>query len=204
MPAILRSLFGPPQPTPPMQIDTSDMSNLTDLELRARLEAISIQRRVIADDHATRVRPLLEQRERLLQEIARLEDSISMHGIQRQDAERACDRDVQAVQAELRQRVVEGAVVDAVDDVVDQHAVDVLLDQMLSGRLKRNDVVGGPPELTEATEIYDRLEVRLRSFARQAAQTLSATGRLPDLPDDLQGFSDDLRREICAKEGLRI
>jgi len=185
-------------------VENADMSNLTDLELRAHLEAISVTRRAIAADHAQRVQPLLDRRARLMAEVGKLDGEIAWEGIQRQDGERQCDRDVQAVQAELRQRVVPSAVVDDAYGVVDQHAVDVLLDQMLSGKLKRNDVVGGPPELSDACERFDALEVEAIAWVRQVAQVRSATGRTPTMPESLERFDLEVLKDIARRHGVLL
>jgi hypothetical protein len=200
----LRSLFHP-MPTAPPTLDTSNLASLTDLELRARLEAISVQRRAIAEDHAAGTKPRLDRREKLMAEVGKIDGEIAWLGIGRQDAERQCDKDVQAVQAELRSRVAVGTGADDdADVVVDQSAVDRLVDQMLSGKRQRSDFVAASDVEVQAQIAFDAFEQEAAAWIRQVAQIRRATGRTPEKPASLERFDDDVLKEIARRQGVAL
>jgi len=206
MPTILRSLFGPPTPTPPMQIDTSTLSGLSDAELRTTINELDQQRRLDRAAHQADIEPLLDERARLVREMARVDDRLSMAGIAYTDRERARDRDVQAVQAELHQRVVHDGTraEDDADGVVDQRAVDRLVDQMLSGQRKRSDYIASTANDVEAQLAYDAAELEAIAWVRQVAQVRSATGRTPTMPESLERFDSELLKDIARRQGVSL
>jgi hypothetical protein len=193
-----RNIFAPPSPAP-MQMDTAELADLSDVELRARLDGIAQQRREVSAQYHARVAPLLERREKLLAEAAKLESEIAYQGIIRSDHERAWDRDVQRLQAELRARAVVGDADGDVDDAVDQRAADDLLERMLSGRTPRNMVVAGNATTTEACQDYDRLEAEAAAWMRLAAQTRSTSGRMPERPGVVERFNPALLQTIAQR-----
>jgi hypothetical protein len=199
------SLFHPPT-TAPLLIDTAGLHDMADDQLRARLSDIAQQRRVAAEEHAQRVAPLLERREKLLAEAAKLESEIAYQGIIRSDHERAWDRDVQRLQAELRGRVVDGDVGggDVDDEVVDQRAADDLLERMLSGAVQRNMVVAGNATTTEACQVFDRLEAEAAAWMRLAAQTRSTSGRMAERPEVVERFNPALLQAIAQRAGVPL
>lgn len=205
----LRSIFTAPQPTAPVQIDTTDLRDLTDEQLRARLDDAARQRRHVVAQHAARIQPLVERREKLMAELTKLDSDIAWQGIVRQDDEREIDRQVQRVQAEQHGRARppvegdDGVVVDD-DDVVDQHAVDDLLGKLLSGKVRRNDLVPASRVEVEACELYQQAEAEAVAWCRMAAQTMRVSGRLPDHPASVERFGDDVLRDLARRQGLSL
>ena len=201
---LLRSIFTP-QPTPPPTVDTADLAKLSTDELQSRLSDVARQRRVVVEEHAARVQPLVEERARLEQEIGAIDSKLAWEGVQRTDTERALDRLVQAAQAELHARVevVDAEDVDVLGDA-DQRQVERVLSRLKSGKLARNNFIASSEVEIQAQLEYDRLVESLRAFARQAVQTRHVSGHMPEKPAEAKGFHNSVFTEICRREGLQI
>jgi hypothetical protein len=175
-------MFGRPHPQPaPVRFDGDALDQPTTEGARARLAALPGERVRLHAEHQRQIAPMLQRRERLQAELARVDDELATAGVHYQDQVRALDREAERLTG-LLPAVGPGA--DQDEDVINAKDVRRLLGRLRADHGLRLRTVGGTPVVEEAMRVYDAEMDAILEWGKTASQAVAATGRTSATPPD--------------------
>ncbi len=150
----------------------------------------------MGEQHRRDTQPLVERRDSLQVELARIESDLETKGIHFTDRMRELDRETTRLQA-LLPPVGPGT---EDDEEPDRRKVERILRELRSDRDARSRLIAATPEQEEAARIYDGEMAEWDAWRGRAVQALSATGEtdLKLVPSFASNYPEHRRRELSG------